>query len=168
MHRTTTTATLLITVAVSALTGCVTLQRPPAPAPSATPTTPSAPRPDGAPEPRIVQAPAREALGRTGPSRPAEPPPPPSAPRRTPPPAAAPPREPSAARPEPRPRPARPERRKPSPRAPRPPRAGLPDVTKPAGRGAPGNADVCSLGRTYGGWRADSPEAVICRQAYGR
>ncbi|CAL9582442.1 hypothetical protein SUDANB6_05093 [Streptomyces sp. enrichment culture] len=164
VHRTTTTATLLITVAVSALTGCVTLQRPPAT--PATPTAPSAPRPDGAPEPRIVQAPAREALGRTGPSRPAEPPP--SAPRSTPPSAAVPPREPSAARPEPRPRPARPERRKPSPRAPQRPRAALPGVTGPAGRGAPGTADVCSLGRTYGGWRADSPEAVICRQAYGR
>lgn len=31
----------------------------------------------------------------------------------------------------------------------------------------PKSADMCALGRTYGGWRADSPEAVICKQAYG-
>jgi hypothetical protein len=30
------------------------------------------------------------------------------------------------------------------------------------------NTDVCALGRKYGGWQADSPEAVICKQAYGR
>ncbi|MER6633057.1 hypothetical protein ABT301_33370, partial [Streptomyces sp. NPDC000987] len=61
VHRTTTTATLLLTVAVSALAGCVTVQRPPASGP------PVAPRP----EPRTVQAPAREALTTTSPSRPA-------------------------------------------------------------------------------------------------
>ncbi|AJP05533.1 hypothetical protein TU94_05395 [Streptomyces cyaneogriseus subsp. noncyanogenus] len=166
MHRTTTTATLLLTVAVSALTGCVTLQRPPAPAPSATPTAPSAPRPDGAPEPRVVQAPAREALEMIGPSRPAAPSP--AVSRRTPAPAAAPPRQPSAVRPEPRPRPARPEPREPAPPAPRRPRAASPGAANPAGRGGPGNAGVCSLGRTYGGWRADSPEAVICKRTYGR
>ncbi|MEU6251978.1 hypothetical protein [Streptomyces sp. NPDC047043] len=32
----------------------------------------------------------------------------------------------------------------------------------------PKTADVCALGRQYGGWRADSPEAVICEQTYGR
>lgn len=31
-----------------------------------------------------------------------------------------------------------------------------------------GNPDLCALGRTYGGWRADSPESAICEQAYGR
>ncbi|MBO4257954.1 hypothetical protein GRC12_29375, partial [Streptomyces griseorubiginosus] len=31
VHRTTTTATLLVTVAVMALSGCVTVQRPPLP-----------------------------------------------------------------------------------------------------------------------------------------
>jgi hypothetical protein len=30
------------------------------------------------------------------------------------------------------------------------------------------NADVCALGRKYGGWKPDSPEAVICKGAYGR
>ncbi|MFF0200106.1 hypothetical protein [Streptomyces sp. NPDC005017] len=30
------------------------------------------------------------------------------------------------------------------------------------------NTDVCALGRKYGGWRADSPEARVCEQAYGR
>jgi hypothetical protein len=28
--------------------------------------------------------------------------------------------------------------------------------------------DVCALGRKYGGWKADSPESVICKGAYGR
>jgi hypothetical protein len=27
---------------------------------------------------------------------------------------------------------------------------------------------VCALGKQYGGWRKDSPEAVICERAYGR
>ncbi|MGW4735428.1 hypothetical protein ACWEQC_40860, partial [Streptomyces shenzhenensis] len=64
MHRTTTAAALLVTVAVSALSGCVTVQHPPtAGPPSAASARPSAPRPDGSAEPRVVQAPAR---GRTG------------------------------------------------------------------------------------------------------
>ncbi len=32
----------------------------------------------------------------------------------------------------------------------------------------PRNAEVCALGRRYGGWPSDSPEAVICRSTYGR
>ncbi|MER5826255.1 hypothetical protein ABT086_29330, partial [Streptomyces mirabilis] len=61
MHRTTTAATLLVTMATAALSGCVTVQRPPAPtlptAPTA-PSRPSPPRPDGKAGPQIVQAPA--------------------------------------------------------------------------------------------------------------
>ncbi|MGW3957558.1 hypothetical protein ACWEKM_43315, partial [Streptomyces sp. NPDC004752] len=69
MHRTTTAAALWVTVTVSALAGCVTVQRPPTAGPPGTaPAQPSAPRPDGSAEPRVVQAPAREALEMVGPS----------------------------------------------------------------------------------------------------
>ncbi|MET9745443.1 hypothetical protein ABZZ92_07015 [Streptomyces ardesiacus] len=37
-----------------------------------------------------------------------------------------------------------------------------------SGQGTGGKADVCSLGKQYGGWRPGSPEARICEQAYGR
>jgi len=162
VHRTTTTATLLVTVAVSALTGCVTVQRPPVSGPSpSTPSRPSAPRPNGEPngEPdgRIVQAPAREALEMIGPSRRAEP----EIPKRHGPSATA-----SASAEQPASR--SPQRSR--PRAAQPesghhgrPRVGIPDGTTPV----PDRTDVCALGRQYGGWRADSPEAVICEQTYG-
>jgi hypothetical protein len=38
------------------------------------------------------------------------------------------------------------------------------DVTKNVPKGP---QDVCALGRKYGGWRADSPEATICQGTYG-
>ncbi|CAM5551378.1 Lipoprotein OS=Streptomyces tendae OX=1932 GN=GUR47_30315 PE=4 SV=1 [Streptomyces tendae] len=165
VHRTTTTATLLVTVAVSALTGCTTV-RGPAPAdPSVPGARSSAPRPDGPAEPRVVQAPAREALEMIGPS-----PDPERAggqPRRTKPPAApsAPHRPPAARAPERRPaRPAAPEHTRP-PATSRPRAPELPGVS---GGGTGGKADVCSLGKQYGGWRPGSPEARICEQAYGR
>ncbi|MCH5674585.1 hypothetical protein [Streptomyces gilvus] len=157
MHRTTTTATLLVTVAVTALSGCVTVQRPPLPvAPAAAPSRPPAPRPDGEGEPQIVRAPAREALEMIGPSRSAEP--------RTPERHRNPAREPAPvdrpAAPRSQPRPAHP-----GPRHRQQPGIEIPDVT----RSVPtGQADVCALGKRYGGWRADSPESVICRQTYGR
>lgn len=157
VHRTTTTATLLVTVAVMALSGCVTVQRPPLPVPSApTPSQRPAPRPDGEGEPQIVQAPAREALEMIGPFRSAEP--------RTPQRHRNPAREPAPAD-----RPAAP-RSHPRPAHPRPrhgqqPGIEIPDVT---GSVPKSQADVCALGKRYGGWRADSPESVICRQAYGR
>ncbi|SEP87394.1 hypothetical protein SAMN04487983_100258 [Streptomyces sp. yr375] len=44
------------------------------------------------------------------------------------------------------------------------PHVEIPDVEAEVRR----NTDVCALGRKYGGWRGDSPEAVICEQAYGR
>jgi hypothetical protein len=152
MHRTTTTATLLVTVAVTALSGCVTVQRPPASGPPPAPAGPASPHPDGKAESQIVQAPAREALERVGPSR--TPSQSAATPHRAAPPA--PPAAPTApahrARTAPRPEPRRPE-----------PRVAVP----PRSLDVPRNADVCALGRKYGGWKADSPEAVICAGTYG-
>ncbi|MEV1067613.1 hypothetical protein [Streptomyces sp. NPDC050263] len=158
MHRTTTTATLLVTVAFSALSGCMTVQSPPAPGPAMAPSRPSVPRPDGRAETQIVQAPAREALEMIAPSRKPEPTAPatPAQRRRT---AAAPAEQPPAPRSRPHSRPPHP-----APRRHAPPRVELPDVEAEVRR----NTDVCALGRKYGGWRQDSPEAVICEQAYGR
>ncbi|GGQ70911.1 lipoprotein [Streptomyces flaveolus] len=163
VHRTTTTATLLVTVAVSALSGCTTVQPASGPADGA---RPSAGRPDGPADPRVVQAPAREALEMIGPT-----PSPGDAseePRRTARPTAPARSEPPAARPEPRSRPARPE----APRRPggtsQKPRVEAPDVPSLTGGGTGTQSDVCSLGRQYGGWRPGSPEAAICEQTYGR
>ncbi|WP_432083279.1 hypothetical protein [Streptomyces sp. WAC 04229] len=169
MHRTRTTATLLVTVAVTALTGCTTVQGPAAADPASAGAPSLAPRPDGPAEPRVVQAPAREALEMIGPS-----PTPDRAarePRGTEPPAAGPsqPEAPAArARPEQRPRPARPETppRAERPRVPGPDVPALPHAPS-SGRDTGSNADVCSLGKRYGGWRPGSPEARICEQAYG-
>ncbi|MEU9183632.1 hypothetical protein AB0D14_03485 [Streptomyces sp. NPDC048484] len=154
MHRTATTATLLVTVAVSAVSGCVTAQRPPSPGLSAPPPTVSKPRPDSRAEPQVVQAPAREALELIGPSR--RPSSPASTPARTASvgPAAtpvAPPRRAPAAPPQ------RSEPRRPGHR-PAPP---LPTSVPSTG------TDVCALGRAYGGWKADSPEAALCKDMYG-
>lgn len=71
-----------------------------------------------------------------------------------------------------RPRPARPERPEPAARRPQRSRAGLPDVSESVRqevwKSVPNSSDLCALGRRYGGWRADSPEATICRDTYGR
>ncbi|MFF0014805.1 hypothetical protein [Streptomyces sp. NPDC005374] len=179
MHRTTTTATLLVTVAVSALTGCVTIQRPPVSGPPPTTVSSQPPgtgetRPDGQAEPQIVQAPAQEALSMIDPSRSAKPGG--TAPRGSAPGAAAPaqPRngQPAHARPEHRghpAHPARPEPRHPEVRHPRQPRVEIPDVAASVPKSVPRNAqDVCALGKKYGRWRAGSPEAAICDQTYGR
>ncbi|MCX4402222.1 hypothetical protein ACFV8Z_39095 [Streptomyces sp. NPDC059837] len=155
MHRTTTAATLLATVATAALSGCVTVQRPPAPTLSTAPSRPSPPRPDGRTGPQVVQAPAREALELIGPSR--KPSPSAPAPHRTSVPAPAAPQAPAARHPHnaaPHPHP------EPHPPAPR-------TAVPPAPQGLPNNTDVCALGRKYGGWKADSPEAVICKGTYG-
>lgn len=160
VHRTTTAATLLVTVAVSALTGCVTVHRPTAPGP---PTAPSQPpvRPEGRTHTQIVQAPAREALEMIAVSRPGEAPASPSH-RSTPAPAPTERTAPSGDRD----RPARraPERTEAS-RRPPVELSEVPDVILPDVRST---TDVCALGRRYGGWRPDSPEARICRKAYGR
>ncbi|MFJ8543767.1 hypothetical protein ACIRFH_17405 [Streptomyces sp. NPDC093586] len=157
MHRTTTTATLLLSVAVSALSGCTTVQPASGPAAGA---RPAAPRADGPAEQGAVQAPAREALEMTGsspsPGRASK------KPHRTGRPATPAPRRPPAAAPQP-PRPEVPWR--PGGSAQRP-RADVPDLPGPAGKGA--GTNVCSLGRKYGGWRPGSPEATICEQTYGR
>ncbi len=151
VHRTTTTAALLVTVAVSALTGCVTVRHTaaPGPPPSAAPSQQSAPRTDGSASPRVVQAPAREALEMVGPSE----------------------------DPAPAPKPASPGA--PGPLAPghSPTRAAAPPA-QPPGAHHPAQApprtsqrvpaDVCDLGREYGGWRGNSPESKICEQTYGR
>lgn len=155
MQRTTTTATFLVAVAVTALSGCVTVHRTPVPGPPSAPSGSAAPHSGGRTEPQIVQAPAREALERVGPTR--KPKPAASPRQRTaPPPAAAPvtPARPHPHHPRPAPRPA--------------PRHAQPRTTAPrVSPEVPKNADVCALGRTYGGWKADSPEAVICSGAYG-
>ncbi|MGV9696687.1 hypothetical protein ACWDTR_13110 [Streptomyces sp. NPDC003470] len=161
MHRTTTTAALLVTVAVTALSGCTTVRPVSGPATGA---HPSALRPDGPAAPRAVQGPAREALEKTGPS------PSPGrasdSPRRTARPTAPARREAPVARTEPQPRPARPA----APRLPggtgREPRVAVPDLPGTGGGGT--GTGVCSLGSQYGGWRPGSPEAVICEQTYGR
>ncbi|MGW7257996.1 hypothetical protein [Streptomyces sp. NPDC054834] len=156
MHRTTTTAALLATVAVSALSGCVTVQRPlaPGPPPGTAPSQTSVARPDGSTRPRVVQAPAREALEMVGPSRrpghPATP-----APHR--PVVSAVPRQPPPQVTRPRPP------RKP----PEQPRVKIPGASKYVPKSVPENPDVCALGKQYGGWRPDSPQAVICDQTYG-
>ncbi|MEU0597080.1 hypothetical protein ABZ484_02255 [Streptomyces sp. NPDC006393] len=175
MHRTTTTATLLVTVAVAALTGCVTVQRPPVSGPAAAPSPPLAPRPDGSAAPRPVQAPAQEALERVAPPASPHPTTRPGTPAHLP----APPH--THAAPEPRgrqPQPPNPRspahhhlhERHPGPRHQRPPRA--PHAEAPSGThaapGAPADPGVCALGRQYGGWRPDSPEARICGRTYGR
>jgi hypothetical protein len=166
VHRTTTTATLLVTVAVSALSGCVTVQRPPASGPPAAPTKPSAPRPDGRAEPQVVQAPAREALEMIGPSRhpdPTEPAPHPAH-RSAPTAAQQPPVPRSHPHPHPHPRQAHPKPHHPHHAKPQP-GVEIPDVTQQVPKNT---ADVCALGRKYGGWKADSPESLICKQSYGR
>ncbi len=156
VHRTTTTATLLVTVALSALSGCVTVHRPPVPGPAAAPAEPSVPRPDGRATAQIVQAPVQEALEMAEPSRKRERQK--AAQRRR----AA--EEPSAGQPPssgatPQARPPHPQ-----PRRRAQPRVDLRDVE----HAVRGTADVCALGRKYGGWQRDSSEAEICERAYGR
>ncbi|MFE9439027.1 hypothetical protein ACFYO2_08475 [Streptomyces sp. NPDC006602] len=151
-------------MAVSALSGCVTVQHPPVSGPPAPPSRPSAPRPDGEAEPQIVQAPVREALEMIGPSRRPDPTSAAShgAARSGPPQAQKPPPPSHRAHPA---HPAHPEPRRLEVGHPGKPPVELPDVA----RSIPMDAkDVCALGRRYGGWRADSPESVICEQAYGR
>nr|WP_223190620.1 hypothetical protein [Streptomyces sp. TRM68416] len=164
VHRTTTTAALLVTVAVSALSGCVTVQRPPVTAPTAPPSRPPAPETNGRAEPRIVQAPAQEALELIGPPRRPDdkkpvPEQPPAPQADTPAPA----NRPSVSHPQPRRPHPHPKRQLPDVRPPQP-HVEVPDIEESVRK----NADVCGLGRKYGGWHKDSPEAAICERAYGR
>ncbi|MEI5527632.1 hypothetical protein WB401_38850 [Streptomyces brasiliscabiei] len=170
MHRPTTTATLLVTVAVSALTGCVTAQHPPSQETSPVPSRPSEPRPDGTTRTQIVEAPAREALELIGPPRESasgsSAKPRPAAPTASA--ATAPTPTPTA----PPPPPPRNERRQPPERH-GPPPVARPDVEIPplprtVPSAPPKNSDVCALGHRYGGWGKDTPQAAICKDVYGR
>ncbi|MFC9889136.1 hypothetical protein [Streptomyces pilosus] len=164
MHRTTTTATLLVTVAVSALSGCMTVQRPLAPGPATAPTQGGGPRPVVGNETSIVQGPASEALTLVGPSPSAEKSASPSH-RATG--TAAPERDTPSGGDDGRTRPPRPGPG--GETVPRRPPVELPGAGTPArpGAGAGAPQDLCALGREYGGWRADSQEATICQDAYG-
>ncbi|MFC8362190.1 hypothetical protein ACFUIY_20265 [Streptomyces griseorubiginosus] len=163
-------------MAVSALTGCVTIQRPPVtgPPPSTAPSQlpgPGDARPDGQAEPQIVQAPAQEALSMIDPSRSAKPGG--GAPRTTSGTAAAPVRpehgQPEHRRPEHPVHAAPPERRHSDVRHHRPPRVEIPDVTTSIPKSVPrSQKDVCALGRKYGRWQEGSAESVICDQTYKR
>lgn len=107
-----------------------------------------------------MQAPAQEALQLIESSRKSRRSAP--LPKEAPPsPAAAPAPEQQAPRSQPHTRPAhsQPEH----PKAPHP-HVEIPDVAAQV----PKNPDVCKLGKKYGGWRKDSPEAVICEGTYGR
>ncbi|MCX4733513.1 hypothetical protein [Streptomyces sp. NBC_01363] len=151
MQRTRITVSLLVGVAVTALSGCVSVQP--------RPDVPPRPRASGPTQdltPQIVLPPVHDSLEAApapGPSgsarRPSNGAPPPET-RRTAPRVQRQPRYPNAARP-------------------RPHRA-LPAVTAPApAPQAPvAGTDVCALGRGYGHWPAGSPQSRICDDTYGR
>ncbi|GGW44956.1 lipoprotein [Streptomyces lucensis JCM 4490] len=153
MHRSTTTAALLVTVTLSALSGCMTVAGSAVPGspPDTAPSRPSAPRPDGSGRPRVVQAPAREALELAGPSQPQQPAAP-AAPDRA-----------AGAPPQANRQPPAPPRARSYPNSPRRSHVGVPDFAQPGAK-AP---DVCAIGKQYGGWGVGSPESLICGQAYG-
>ena len=148
---------LLVTVAASALSGCMTVQHPHSPGPATAPSQQSGNDVrNGTP---VVQPPAREALERVGSSRrpersasPSHRAVPPTPPERTPP---------SDDR-------AGPAHVEPDGQAP-PRRAavGHPRVAESV-KGASGRPNLCALGREYGGWRANSREAALCEETYGR
>ncbi|MFD7495307.1 hypothetical protein ACFV8T_23255 [Streptomyces sp. NPDC059832] len=154
MQRTRITVSLLVGVAVTTLSGCVSVQ----------------PRPDVPPRPR-ASGPARDltpqiVLPPVHDSLEAVPAPEPSA---------------SAGRPSKGAPP--PETRRPVPRAPRQQRQPrYPNAARPRPHRAPpavtapvpappapvAGTDVCALGRGYGHWPAGSPQSRICDDTYGR
>ncbi|GAA4108489.1 hypothetical protein [Streptomyces hundungensis] len=158
MHRTRNALRLLTAAATLAVCGCVAgcVAVGGGPAPAAPPAPPARQQQASA----AVQAPAREALDTVQP---------PDAPSPVAPTAPAPPTPPEQ-EPHARPDPPRRERRSgaeeqepthhpfatPGRRRPR----SAPPQPAPGG-------DLCALGRRYGGWREDSPEARICRATYG-
>ncbi|MFJ2027360.1 hypothetical protein ACIODW_26610 [Streptomyces sp. NPDC087897] len=156
MQRTSITTKLLVGLAVTAVSGCVSVE--PGVVPSPRPGS-SGPGQDVAPQ--IVQPPAREALEAVPDASPSPPsahrPSPadgPTAPSRGGPPGAVGPTE----RADP-----------PRQRAPHRPRAEPPVAAPdPALPRAPGGADVCAWGRGYGKWPAGSPQSRICSEAYDR
>ena len=44
----------------------------------------------------------------------------------------------------------------------------IPPLPKGVPTTPPKNSDVCALGHRYGGWGKDTPQAVICKDVYGR
>ncbi|MFD9424486.1 MULTISPECIES: hypothetical protein [unclassified Streptomyces] len=155
MHRTRITAKILVGVAVTAVSGCVSVE------PSAEfPPRPGVGRPVQDVAPQIVQPPAREALE-------ALPDPTPS------PSSAAPSSAASTGAPSGTPRvvPRSPRQREAAdPSRQRTPLR-LPRIPLPEPRAVPrapaGGTGVCALGRGYGGWPAGSPQSTICDQTYG-
>ncbi|MEW2069249.1 hypothetical protein [Streptomyces sp. NPDC007346] len=162
MQRTRFTTKLLIGVAVTAVSGCVSVEPQ---------VGPQRPPPSSGPVqdvfPQVVQPPGREALetivepgpSPAGPSTPARPSAAPAEARRAGPPPA--PRSPERAAPPPH---RTPPRRTPPQQVPGVPPGVLPDLLRARG----GLPDVCALGRGYGGWPAGSREARICEETYGR
>ncbi|MEV6422445.1 hypothetical protein [Streptomyces sp. NPDC051662] len=147
---------ILMGMAVTAVSGCVAVEPHPSPGPSPRPGTSSGIQPPGAPEPLIIEAPAREALEAVVP---------PSAPKAAPPSSA-------GARPPAWDRPA-PDRTSGSTRPPvmsrpeRRPQDHPEEQRHTAPSPAPVVTDVCALGERYGQWPKDSPQARICRDTYG-
>ncbi|MCX4651033.1 hypothetical protein OG249_03810 [Streptomyces microflavus] len=151
MQRTRFTTRLLVGLAVTAVSGCVSVE------PQAGPRQPpESSRPVQDVFPQVVQEPGREALETIvepspSPGRPASP-----APRQA-----------GRAAPPPAPRPAEraspPPRRTPPRQVPHIPPGVLPSLPQTRG----GVHDVCALGRGYGGWHAGSRESRICEETYG-
>ncbi|MFF2522761.1 hypothetical protein [Streptomyces liangshanensis] len=139
-------------MAVTTVSGCVAVDPGTAPVPRPETRTPVA-RPEV--EPQIVQAPAREALDAVLPvperkSAPATPPDTGRTGRAQPDTRSVHRSEAPPAKPKPKPREQPVERRRTLP-------TGTPHLIR----------DVCALGETYGSWSEDSPQARICRDAYG-
>ncbi|MFJ6461538.1 hypothetical protein ACIQM0_10855 [Streptomyces sp. NPDC091387] len=149
MHRTRTTAKLLVAVAVTALSGCVSVQ----PRPSA-PPAPAADRPAQDLSPQIGRPPVRDILEAVPDPKPSS-----AGTGRA-----------SAAPPATRPAVPRGAPRAPQPRhlpGPAHPRRALPTVPVPALPAPVTGTDVCALGRGYGHWPAGSPQSRICDHTYG-
>ncbi|MCX4849453.1 hypothetical protein [Streptomyces sp. NBC_00893] len=149
MQRTRITVNLLMGVAVTALSGCVSVQP--------QPDVPPRPRASGPAQdltPQIVLPPVHDSLG-------AVPPPTPSASAS---------RHAQAAPPDTRRTVPRAPRRQWRPAAPRPRPHGTPPaatVPAPALPAPVAGSDVCALGRGYGRWPAGSPQSRICDDTYG-
>ncbi|WP_327366116.1 hypothetical protein [Streptomyces sp. NBC_01217] len=149
MQRTSTTVKLLVGVAVTTLSGCVSVA-----GQADAPSRPAAERPAQDLAPQIGRPPVHDSLE------------------------AVPAREPSASA-SARVSGAPPDTRRPAPRPPRQhtypgtaqhrPRQAPPAVTAPAPPlPAPVTGkDVCALGRGYGKWPAGSPQSRICEETYG-
>lgn len=176
MHPTRTTTTLLLGVAcaVSAVSGCVSVN--PVPARPAAPPSAGVPphhEPRGGPgtDPVAVRAPALEALEAVPPEQPARP-------------AASAQARRSAQRTAPEAAGVLPRAAPPVPDIPEPPSPAGPVTERQGGRGHHARqgaetdrklvrelpvrpADVCALGRRHGRWHPDSPEARICAGVQG-